>query len=69
MLDVSVIETSGLADRSYLVSDGEVTVATISGYIGMSMSRTLNPGGCWNEWPKALRRGVYLPYLLLARRS
>jgi hydroxyacylglutathione hydrolase len=27
MLDVSVIETSGLGDRSYLVSDGEVAVA------------------------------------------
>lgn len=27
MLDVSIIETSGLGDRSYLVSDGEVAVA------------------------------------------
>ena len=27
MLDVSVIETSGLGDRSYLVSDGEIAVA------------------------------------------
>lgn len=27
MLYVSVIETSGLGDRSYLVSDGEVAVA------------------------------------------
>jgi len=27
MVDVSIIETSGLGDRSYLVSDGEVAVA------------------------------------------
>jgi hypothetical protein len=27
MLDVSVIETTGLGDRRYLVSDGEVAVA------------------------------------------
>jgi glyoxylase-like metal-dependent hydrolase (beta-lactamase superfamily II) len=27
VLDVSIIETSGLGDRSYLVSDGEVAVA------------------------------------------
>ena len=27
MVDVSIIETSGLGDRSYLVTDGEVAVA------------------------------------------
>ena len=27
MVDVSIIETSGLGDRSYLVSDGEVAIA------------------------------------------